>query len=234
MFSRVKGTQDFLDLTLVNFLLTRVREHLHTYHFTEIATPILEPTELFIRSLGEQTDVVSKEMFLIAPHSEESESICLRPEATAPIVRAFVENGIQRIPWKVFLCGPMFRYERPQKGRYRQFHQISIEIIGSSSIAQDVHFITMLDRLFHETLQMNDYALLINFLGCQDDRKRYEHELRAFLHKQPAGQLCSQCMEREKKNILRIFDCKNPHCQELYVKAPHTTDVLCAACAQEW
>lgn len=234
MIPRVKGTQDFLDLTLFNFALSTIKKHLQLYCFTEISLPILEYVELFQRSLGEHTDVISKEMFLVASRTQDSEAtICLRPEATAPIARTFVEHTIQTIPWKVFTWGPMFRYERPQKGRFRQFNQVSMEIIGSVSIAQDVQLIKMLDRLFHEKLLINDYALLINFLGCQEDRKNYEQKLRAFLDT-ISDKICSTCTERKTKNILRIFDCKNPVCQQLYEKAPKITDSLCPACQQEW
>jgi histidyl-tRNA synthetase len=142
MISRVKGTQDFLDLTLYDFIIDQARAHLAVYNFTHVDTPILEHLELFQRSLGEHTDVVSKEMFIIeskgdTSYDSPSDKICLRPEATASIARAFVENGVQQTPWKVFTYGPMFRYERPQKGRYREFHQMSIEVIGSNSMAQD-------------------------------------------------------------------------------------------------
>ena len=118
---------------------------------------------------------MNKEMFIIKSHEQhpdEKESICLRPEITASMVRAFVDNGIQITPWKVFTFGPCFRYERPQKGRFREFHQVSMEVIGSSAVAQDVQMIKMLDRLFHETLRFNNYALLINYLGCPADRMR--------------------------------------------------------------
>jgi histidyl-tRNA synthetase len=205
------------------------------YGFTEIATPIIEHTELFKRSLGLQTDVVHKEMFLIAgsPEQEDADSICLRPEATASIVRAFVENQIQQTPWKVFTYGPMFRHERPQKGRYRQFNQISFEIIGSAAVAQDVHLITMLDRFFSETFSSTNYALHINYLGCAQDRVAYSATLKKFLDAH-AGNLCSLCLERKEKNILRVFDCKNPNCQQVYTQAPRISDALCTTCIQEW
>lgn len=164
MITRVKGTHDFLDLRLFNFIVDHAKEHLTTYGFSEIRMPILEPLDLFKRSLGVYTDVVSKEMFLI--QGQPDEQICLRPEVTASTVRAFVENGIQQTPWKVFTWGPMYRHERPQKGRFREFNQIDMEAIGSESIAQDVQLIKMLDRFFHEKLNLNNYALLINFLGC--------------------------------------------------------------------
>ncbi len=239
MIKRVKGTQDFLDLTLFNFIIEKISHHLALYRFSQIATPIIEHTELFTRSLGTATDVVSKEMFLIEHRGDgqhedqEIEHICLRPENTAPIVRAFIENGIQTIPWKVFAWGPMFRYERPQKGRYRQFNQISMEIIGAASIAEDAQFIMMLDRFFHETLQMNNYAILLNFLGCPQDRVKFKEKLRAFLDKLGTA-VCANCMERKDKNIMRIFDCKISTCQELYQNAPHIADNLCPTCEQEW
>ena len=172
MITRVKGTQDFLDLRLYNFIVNEFKKHSALYHFTEMSTPIIEPLDLFKRLLGEYTDVVTKEMFVIEPATESSERICLRPEATASTTRAFLESGIQTTPWKVISVGPMFRHERPQKGRYRQFHQINIEVIGAPEISQDVQLIKMLDRFFHETLQFNHYALLINFLGCMEDRKK--------------------------------------------------------------
>ncbi|TET06381.1 histidine--tRNA ligase [Candidatus Dependentiae bacterium] len=232
MFKRVKGTQDFLDLSLFNFIVEQMKQHLQLYHFHEIATPIIEPTELFKRSLGLQTEIVKKEMFLIDVGKGE-ESICLRPEATAPIVRAFVENGIQTTPWKVFTYGPMFRYERPQKGRYRQFHQITIEAIGVHSIGYDAQIIKMLDCLFHEILTLNNYALQLNFLGCIKDREAYLHKLYTFLEKH-ADTLCNLCLERKEKNIMRVFDCKNSKCQEIFTKAPKLIDNLCDTCAQEW
>lgn len=236
MIPRVKGTQDFIDCTLFNFIIDSIKKHLSLYHFTEIQTPILESVDLFVRSLGTQTDVVSKEMFLIEPRTESSESrICLRPEGTAATVRAFNEHHIQATPWKVFSWGPMFRYERPQKGRFRQFHQVTMEVIGSGSVSQDVQFITMLDRFFHETLQFNNYALVLNFLGCTPDRENYLITLKKYLNKKDIFEnVCKQCIERTEHNTMRIFDCKNPQCQELYKKAPHIADHLCTECAQEW
>lgn len=235
MISRVKGTQDFLDLSLFNTIVDQLKRHVALYGFTEVATPIIEHTELFMRSLGQHTDVVNKEMFLIVnSHTQDpNESICLRPEATASIVRAFIENQVQQTPWKVFTYGPMFRYERPQKGRYRQFHQIDFEIIGSAAVAQDVQLITMLDRFFSEKLMCSNYALHINYLGCAQDRVTYSAILKKFLDS-VVNSLCPLCTERKEKNILRVFDCKNPNCQEVYTKAPRISDALCASCAQEW
>ncbi len=235
MIERIKGTQDFLDMSLFNFIYTQCARHLALYHFEEISTPIVEPTELFKRSLGLQTDVVSKEMFTIVSRTDcESESICLRPEATASIVRAFIENNVQQTPWKVYVGGPMFRYERPQKGRYRQFHQVSIEVIGAASVMYDVQFIAMLDRFFHEKLLLNDYVLMLNFLGCPEDRVRYKRVLREFLDSDRAADICSLCKERKEKNILRTIDCKNQTCQLIYKDAPRLVDHLCPPCSAEW
>jgi len=235
MISRVKGTRDFLDLTLFNFIADQARAHFVRHNFTEIATPILEPMELFKRSLGAYTDVVSKEMFVIEPRGDDAEQICLRPEQTAPTIRAFIENGIQVTPWKVFTIGPMFRYERPQKGRYRQFNQINTEIVGTNSIAQDAQLIAMLDRFFHETLGINSYAILVNFLGCADDRTAYRTKLETFLKDNSAAQdLCGTCKARIETNIMRVFDCKSPKCQEILQRAPHITDNLCTPCTNEW
>lgn len=230
MIPRVKGTQDFIDCTLFNFIIDQFAQHVALYHFTQIATPILEYVDLFKRSLGQHTDVVSKEMFIIKSDNAK-EQICLRPEATAATVRAFIEAN-PLTPWKVFSYGPMFRYERPQKGRYRQFHQINMEVIGTKSISQDVQLITMLDRFFHEKLKLNNYSLQINFLGTSEDRQQYLKELKSFLSK--ADGICKTCAERADRNPLRIFDCKNEACQKIYQKAPHIVDHLSEESHQEW
>lgn len=229
MIRRVTGTQDFLDLTLLNFILEQSKRFLKLHHFNEIMVPILEPTELFKRSLGVETDVVKKEMYLISGH----EDISLRPEATASTARAFVENGIQTTPWKVFTWGPMFRHERPQKGRYRQFHQLSIEVIGTNAIAQDVEIIALLDRLFSQILAFDSYALLINFLGCHEDREAFKVELRKFLE-QHINEICDTCKVRMNTNIMRVFDCKNEHDKQLYTQAPQIIKHLCKICSAEW
>lgn len=235
MISKVKGTQDFLHMTLFNYVINTVRKVLTTYHFYEINTPIIEPLELFVRTTGQETDIVTKEMFLVESTHKDADAsrIALRPEATPSVMRAFLEHGNQTTPWKVFLWGPMFRHERPQKGRFRQFNQISMEIIGSNSIAQDIHFITMLDRMFSEQFKLDNYALLINFLGCTSDRKAYKDALAKFLDKH-AAEICDQCRERRTKNIMRVLDCKTESCKTLYQKAPKTTEHLCTQCAQEW
>lgn len=233
MIQRIKGTQDWLNLSLFNFLIDTAKRHLACYNFSEIRTPVLEPTELFKRSLGVATDVVGKEMFIIQSE-QHPDAMCLRPEATASTMRAFLESGMQEMPWKVFSWGSMFRYERPQKGRFREFHQITIENIGVTSVSNDAQFIKMLDRYFHETLHLDNYALLINYLGSYEDRARYKEILKAFLQGQAAGAICDTCRERCESNTLRVFDCKNPLCQEIYLSAPKMIDHLSPESQQEW
>ena len=162
MIQRVKGTQDFIDLRLFNFFLDNSKKFLKIYNFKQIITPVLEPTELFKRTLGLETDVVSKEMYTVNSETEP-DSICLRPEMTASTMRAFLNESIETTPYKVFSHGPVFRHERPQKGRFREFNQLNIETIGTSSIFQDVLFIKMLDRFFSENLKLDSYALTLNF-----------------------------------------------------------------------
>jgi histidyl-tRNA synthetase len=231
MFKRVRGTEDILDLALHNFILETFKKHINAYNFSQIQTPILEPTNLFIRSLGEETDVVTKEMYTFQTSTDES--ICLRPEATASTMRAFIEAKPTPLPWKVFSYGPMFRHERPQKGRWRQFSQINMEIIGSNAIAQDANFIKMIDHFFNEKLNLENYILKINFLGTKNDREVYKKKLYTFLKKVDKS-ICNTCKIRKEKNILRVFDCKKKECKEAYLKAPKIIDSLSKTSTQEW
>jgi len=243
MITRIKGTQDFLDLSLYNWILQKAKKHLIDYNFHEISTPLIEPLELFKRSLGLETDVVSKEMYRVLSDvalaqaadsaSVDSDKMCLRPELTASIMRAFINAGIQDTPWKVFSVGPAFRHERPQKGRYRQFHQMSMEIIGSESILQDALFIAMLDTFFTNVLKIEGYALLINYLGTREDRAEYQRVLKKFLEKHIA-ELCDLCKHRMNTNIMRVFDCKQEGCQKLFLSAPTIIDTMAQESAFEW
>lgn len=233
MFFRIKGTQDNLDCRFLQGVLQIVMHHLSNYNFQQISTPIIESTTLFERGLGIATDVVGKEMFTVESKSDR-EQICLRPEMTAGTVRAFVEQqGSLVLPWKVFSYGPVFRYERPQKGRYRQFHQISIESLGSSSVMYDAFFISMLDNLFAEKLSIQNYILQVNFLGQQQDRDIFKTHLYAFLTTHESI-LCATCIQRKDTNILRVFDCKNEGCNELYKNAPKIVDHLTPESKLEW
>jgi histidyl-tRNA synthetase len=230
-YSRVRGTEDILDLTLQNFVIDQISQHLQYYNYSEIQTPIIEKTDLFVRSLGDETDVVTKEMY--AFETSGGDKICLRPEATASTTRAYLENRIEQRPWKVFSHGPMFRHERPQKGRWRQFSQINIENINATSISHDVLFISMLDRFFRDTLKLQEFVVKLNFLGCSEDRIKHKEKLSAYLSTIESG-LCETCLKRKDTNVLRIFDCKNEACQHFYEKAPKLTDCLCEECNGEW
>jgi len=233
MFFRIKGTQDNLDCRFVQGVLKIVMQHLSNYNFQQISTPIIESTTLFERGLGIATDVVGKEMFIVESKSDR-EQICLRPEMTAGTIRAFIEQqGSLVLPWKVFSYGPVFRYERPQKGRYRQFHQVSIESLGSSSVLYDAFFISMLDNLFAEKLSIQNYVLQINFLGQQQDRENFKAHLYTFLTEHESL-LCVTCITRKDTNILRVFDCKVETCNNLYKSAPKIVDHLTPESKVEW
>jgi len=232
MFQKIKGTQDFLNLQLWQFITKTSSDYLNLHNFNQIQLPVIESVDLFKRSVGLETDIVNKEMFIIEQRVGSSESICLKPEATASTMRAFLENGIQITPWKVFSFDTLFRYERPQKGRYREFHQCNIEIIGNSSIDQDVALISMLDSLFSNKLKITNYALVLNFLGCKADRINFREILTNFL--QANSQICETCQKRSKTNPLRIFDCKSETCQSIYLKAPKIIEHLCETCLPEW
>ena len=229
MITSVKGTQDYIDLSLFNFALDNTKKHLLKNNFSEINLPHLEKTELFKRTLGLNTDVVNKEMYVFG----ENNDICLRPEITASIVRTFVEQHIQTTPWKVFTFGSCFRHERPQKGRWREFFQVSAEIIGSSSVAQDAFFIKILNTLFSQVFTLDSYTLHLNYLGVASDREQHKKALISFLDSHDTI-ICETCRERKTKNLLRIFDCKNESCQKLYQTAPKITDYLCDETQQEW
>lgn len=239
MIQNIRGTQDFLDVTLYNFVVTEAKKHLANYGFTEIALPILEATDLFHRSLGLGTDVVNKEMFLVQSGStnpsedqKDREQICLRPEMTASVMRAYFTNGVQQSPWRVFSHGPVFRHERPQKGRYRQFHQLTVESLGVSSVASDAEFIAMVDSFLKNNLQLNSYVLSINFLGSLEDRENYKRALLAFLDKQP--DLPKAIIERKETNLLRIFDLKDQTCKEALKNAPDLLEYLSPESLREW
>jgi histidyl-tRNA synthetase len=234
MISRVRGTRDIFEARQFLEIFRIIKKHLAQYHFQQIMTPSMESVDLFKRALGNETDVVSKEMFVVTSSSAKGdEQICLRPEATAQMVRVFIEHGIQDLPWKVYCMGSMFRYERPQKGRFREFYQASLEIIGAASVSEDIRLIAMLDALFAQKFNLSDYALHINYLGCADDRKSFKEKLYTFLSDRES-EICDTCKKRKEANILRVFDCKSPACHKVYKDAPHLTDDLCEACGKEW
>jgi histidyl-tRNA synthetase len=202
------------------------REVFALYGYREVRTPVVEPAQLYARGVGEDTDIVSKEMYVFEDKGEDR--LALRPEGTAGTIRAFIEHGaFVEGPQKWFYMGPMFRRERPQKGRYRQFHQIGVEAFGVAEPALDAEQIAMvedwLSRLGVKT------TLKLNSVGDPACRPAYLADLEAWLAER-AGQLCADCRERTRKNPLRVLDCKVPTCQPVLASAPRLLDRLCGPC----
>jgi len=199
------------------------------FGYREIRIPIMEKTELFARSIGEDTDIVEKEMYTFADRKQEL--LTLRPEATASICRAYIQHKMyaQDPVRKFYTIGPMFRRERPQKGRYRQFYQIDAEIFGVASPYADVELIFLLRTLF-DRLNVTDTMAHINSLGCPVCRPRFKAALTALLDK-AASSLCSDCLRRKDRNPLRVLDCKVPGCREAMTGAPSIIDYLCEDCS---
>ena len=206
----------------------RIRAHFSTRGYLEIRTPVLEKTELFVRSIGETSDIVEKEMYTFPDKS--GELITMRPEGTAPVVRAYLENRglFKDIPARLFYLEPMFRHERPQKGRLRQFHQAGAEILGSEEPYVDAEVLISLYDLF-KGMQLQKLSLEVNSLGCPACRPRYNAELLAFTRK-ALSHLCDDCQRRYERNPLRVLDCKSSKCVELTRDAPKTVDFLCQSC----
>jgi histidyl-tRNA synthetase len=236
MIKAVRGTRDILppDTALWNFVEAAVRDVFRAYNFQEIRTPIFETTELFARGVGEETDIVSKEMFTWEDRgraeSDKGQSLTLRPEATAGIVRAYIEHKLwDRGLNKLFCIGPMFRRERPQKGRYRQFYQIDAEIIGptasgSESPARDAEILEMLATLL-DRLGITDWNLELNSVGSSQERVKFNEALRVAL--EPVkDKLCGDCQRRAVTNPLRVLDCKVPEDQPIIETLPRITDFL--------
>ncbi len=202
------------------------------YGYAELRTPIMEHTELFCRSIGTETDVVQKEMYTFPDRKERS--LTLRPEATAGVMRAYIQAKINPDSVnKFFTYGPMFRYERPQKGRMRQFHQLNCECLGSRSAHTDAEMIVMLMQFFAE-LQITETELQINTLGCALCRPQYRKLLSDYLRKLDSAQLCADCLRRIDTNPLRVLDCKVPSCKELTKNAPQIDENVCPECAEHF
>jgi len=245
MIKAVRGTRDLLppDTDLWNRVEARVRDVFARYNFHEIRTPIFEDTQLFSRGVGEDTDIVSKEMFTwedkARAQSEKAQSLTLRPENTAGVVRAYIEHGLDRqgTLQKLYYIGPQFRRERPQKGRYRQFYQIGAEIIGppsagSESPARDAEVLEMLATLLDE-VGLRDWNLQLNSVGCAEDRARYNKALREAL--QPVvQQMCADCQRRAETNPLRVLDCKHPEDQPIIEKLPKISEYLDEPCREHF
>jgi histidyl-tRNA synthetase len=226
----VQGFKDILpdEVFLWQHVEQRARDIFHRFGFAEIRLPLLEETELFARSIGQATDIVEKEMYTFV-----DKGITLRPEATASLLRAFIEHGlhVQQPVQKLYTMGPMFRHERPQKGRLRQFHQLDAEIIGAVEPAVDAELMAMGSMLLTELgLQA---SLEINSLGCPECRPPFRDKLVTFL-RQFASQMCPDCQRRMESNPLRALDCKSQHCKKVVADAPSILDSLCSPCSDHF
>ncbi len=229
--SAPRGTQDLLpDISgKWRFAEEKLLETAALYGFREIRTPVFEHTELFQRGVGDTTDVVQKEMYTF--QDKGGRSVTLRPEGTAGVVRAALQHGLLggALPLRCCYLIPCFRYEKPQAGRLREFHQFGAEVFGPSSPDADAELIAFCAALF-ERLGITGLSLHINSIGCPACRRRYHEALRAFLAER-ADRLCGTCRERMEKNPMRVLDCKSPVCQEAVTGAPVMLDYLCEECA---
>ena len=229
MFKRVPGTKDILPKEVSSWqtIETTARKIFSLYNYQEIRTPIIEEVSLFNRTLGATAEIVQKQMFLI--HNQE-DTYALRPEGTASIVRSYLENNLDKEAGlaKLYYIGPMFRLERPQKGRLRQFHHIGVEVIGSQEAILDVEVISLAEQLLR-SFGITGYKVKINSLGCQKDKQALSLGLKEKLQKK-SSQLCPDCRERIKNNVLRVLDCKNEACQKIIRELCPSFDYLCPEC----
>lgn len=209
-----------------------IRDVFLAYGFGEIRTPIFEHTELFQRGIGETTDIVEKEMYTLT--DKGGRSITLRPEGTAPVVRAYIEHKVYSRSGaaKLFYMGPMFRQERPQAGRFRQFHQFGVEILGEEGPMADAEVITLAVDLY-ERLGLTGLEVLLNSIGCPECRGEYRKVLLESLRPKTA-ELCESCRNRLERNPLRLLDCKSPYCQEAVANIPSIQDYLCTECKEHF
>jgi histidyl-tRNA synthetase len=229
--TKIKGFADLYppQSELFTHIEATAREVFARYGYEELRTPIIEKTELFARGIGDETDVVQKEMYTFP--DRKNRSLTLRPEATAGVVRAYIENKIHQ-PEKVskyYTLGPMFRYERPQKGRMRQFHQVNAEVFGSDAAQCDAELILMLND-FLRALGLRKLQFIVNALGCPECRPEFLKGLSAYLSQLDQSQLCEDCRRRAEKNPLRVLDCKKTQCGEILQGAPSILHHQCEPC----
>lgn len=225
-----RGTADLLpsESYKLRFLEKTLADTAELYGFQEIRTPVFEHTELFQRGVGETTDVVQKEMYTFEDNGHRS--ITLRPEGTAGTVRAFLEHGLfnEPLPQKYYYLTSCYRYEKPQAGRLREFHQFGVEVFGAESPAQDAEIIALASHFF-DTFELENIRLEINSIGCRNCRKDYQAALKAYFTEN-IDRLCDTCRDRLERNPMRILDCKNPECGEVAKDAPKVLDYLCEDC----
>lgn len=232
--STPRGTQDILppDTEAWQYLEGIIREIARKFCYEEIRTPIIEHSELFQRGVGKETDIVSKEMYTF--EDKGGRSLTLRPEGTAPVARAFLQHNLQDrgLPQKLFYIGPMFRYERPQAGRYRQHHQFGFEALGGSEPGLDVEVISIAITIF-KSLGISTFKILLNSIGCSKCRPKFLQALKD--HLRPSlPHLCPDCQRRLEINPMRVLDCKNPTCQPFLDAAPSPSQMLCPECKEHF
>ncbi len=234
MIKLVRGFRDILpeDVGLWQHVEKTARELLENFGFSEIRLPVLEHTELFARGIGADTDIVEKEMYTFTDRG--GDLLTLRPEATAGVARAYIEHGFpaNRPVQKLWTMGPMFRRERPQRGRFRQFYQVNAEILGVADPLADAQALFLL-LTFLSRLGVTDATAHVNSLGCPKCRPAYKETLSAFIRGR-AGDLCENCLRRSEANPLRVLDCKSEHCSRAVEGAPAITDHLCNECREHF
>jgi histidyl-tRNA synthetase len=233
-YTRPKGTTDILpeDQIYWDAIRETLKKVSYYYNFQRIDTPMIEDTDLFVKSIGASSDIVEKEMFSFK--TKGGDKLTLRTEGTAPVVRAYIENGMKnrQHPVKLFYIGPMLRHENPQHNRQRQFHQFGFEVIGSKAPIIDAQLIQMAFIIFKE-LKISDLTVHINSIGCQDCRPDYLKDLKSYL-KQQINKLPAQYRKKVRANPLRIFDIKDERCQQIAHEAPQIIDALCDDCREDF
>jgi histidyl-tRNA synthetase len=229
MYQAPRGTQDILpeEQPYWRYIEEKAQQAAQLYGYGRIETPTFEEAGLFVRTVGAGTDIVEKEMYTFRDLG--GGDMTLRPEGTAPVCRAYIEHGMASLPQpvKLFYLAPIFRYERPQAGRYREHHQFGFEAIGDADASVDAEVIDMAWR-FYESLGLKDLTLQINSIGCPKCRPAHLAALKEYFQALP---LCADCQVRINKNTLRLLDCKNPACQTQAAQAPRSIDYLCPECA---
>lgn len=229
-----RGTKDITpkDVYKWHYVERKFREICALYGYEEIRTPIFEHTEVFARGVGDTTDVVQKEMYTFTDRGDRQ--LSLKPEGTAGVIRSFIENKMyaDTQPTKLYYITPCFRYERPQAGRQRQFHQFGIEVLGSDGPSVDAEAISLAVQFFNE-LGLKNLSVNINSVGCPKCREEYNRKLKEYLDKK-VDVLCETCLERKDKNPMRVIDCKNPKCKENLQDIPFMIDHLCDDCKEHF
>ena len=234
-FQTLKGMRDLLPemWPVWDAVLDNARRTAALYGYQRISTPILEPTTLFARGVGEVTDIVQKEMYTF--EDRDGSSVTMKPEGTAGVVRAYLEHGMFTLPQPVklyYLAEPTFRHEKPQEGRFRQHHQFGCEALGDMSPQVDAELIALAAQ-FYRSIGLRQLSLQVNSIGDRTCRPAYVERLRAY-YEPLRGELCDECRQRLSRNPMRLLDCKKPRCQALAAEAPHMIDYLCDECRGHW